>query len=111
MLVAELVQNLGLTVVTGEAFLENKIKSGFVGDLLSVVMGKAEEGCAWITVQSHVNIVAVAVLINAACIIVSEDFTVDQDAITKANEEEVVILTSPLSSFALAKLMTEQGIA
>lgn len=110
MKVCEIVETLDLEVVAGKGQLDNEITSGFVGDLLSVVMGKAEAGTAWITIQSHLNIIAVASLVDVACIIVSEGFVVDENAIEKANEEEIVILTSEKSSYQLASLLTKLGV-
>lgn len=108
--VKELVEALDFKVVAGEAALENQINAGFVGDLLSVVMGKAKEGCAWITIQSHFNIVAVATLVDVACIIVTEGFDVEPAAIEKANEEGIPIITTKLSSYEVAKKMVNLGI-
>lgn len=110
MTVKELVEKLNLNVVAGEQNLNNEIKSGFVGDLLSVVMGKAKEDCAWITIQSHINIVAVATLINVACIIVTEGFVVEELAIEKANEEDIPILTTKKSSYEITKKLVKLGV-
>lgn len=110
MIVKELVEKLNLNVVAGENNLGNEIMSGFVGDLLSVVMGKAKEGCAWITIQSHINIVAVATLVNVGCIIVTEGFLVEELAIEKANEEDIPILTTKESSYEIAKKLVKLGI-
>lgn len=108
--VKELADVLSLKVVSGENALENEIKTGFVGDLLSVVMGKAKEGCAWMTIQGHFNIVAVATLVDVACIIVTEGFEVEQGTIEKANEENIPILTTPLASYEMAKKLGNLGI-
>lgn len=110
MKVCEIVETLGLKVVAGNDQLDNEVTSGFVGDLLSVVMGKAQAGSAWITIQSHLNIIAVATLVDVACVIVSEGFVVDDNAIEKANEEDIVILTSEKSSYELASLLTKLGV-
>lgn len=104
-----IVDHLQLEVITGNEWLEREVTQGFVGDLLSVVMGKAEEGCAWVTVQSHINIVAVGALVSAACIIVSEGFAIDEEAITKAIEEEVVLLSSNESSYQICKKLSLLG--
>ncbi|MDF1616337.1 DRTGG domain-containing protein [Petrocella sp. FN5] len=101
---------LNATVVTQSTYENNSVQSGFVGDLLSVVMGKAKEQCAWITIQGHINIIAVGTLINVACIIVTEDFKVDEDAISKANEEGIVIMTTHLSSYESAALLSKNGL-
>lgn len=98
------------TIVTTKTYENRTLTSGFVGDLLSVVMGKAEEDCAWITIQSHMNIVAVGTLVNVGCIIVTEGFAVDEDAIAKANEEDITIITTTLSSYETAAILAKSGL-
>ncbi len=110
MTVGKLAEELGFQVLTGKNNLDTPVENGFVGDLLSVVMGEAKEGCAWVTVQSHLNIIAVALLINAACIIVSEGSTVEPAALKKAEEEGIVVLGTPLSSYAAVAAMVGMGI-
>ena len=46
----------------------------------------------WITVQTHMNIVAVAVLTEIACIIIPEGIQVEEEVLNKAENEGVVIL-------------------
>ena len=48
---------------------EIEIEGVYIGDLLSIVMSKAKKNYAWITIQTHINIVAVAELLELACII------------------------------------------
>ena len=74
----------------------------YIGDLLSVVMSNAEENSIWITIQTHLNIVAVADLIDIAGIIVVEDMEVDKDTVEKANELEIPILTTDKSAYEAA---------
>lgn len=97
--------------VVTEYFDGNKeATAGFVGDLLSVVMGKAKEDCAWVTIQGHINIVAVATLVDCACIIVAEGYGVDKDAITKANIEEIPIISTKLSSYEAVAILATNGL-
>lgn len=101
MKVNDIIEPLELKIITGESLLDRQVKDGCVGDLLSVVMGKAPEDSVWITVQSHINIIAVASLVDVSCIIVSEGFSIDEDAINKAIEEDVILLSSKKSSYEL----------
>ncbi len=102
MTVTDIMNQLNLEIVAGKDGLLGEVTGGFVGDLLSVVMGKAKEGNAWITIQSHVNIVAVAILTGSACIIVSEGFAVEQEAIDKATKEQIPIFVTKKSSYEIA---------
>ena len=81
----------------------------YVCDLLSLAMGKVQAGDAWITVQTNINIAAISVLTDAACVVVAEGMPVEDSVIAKANKEEVVILKTDLSAFdaamAIGKLL------
>lgn len=110
MQVKDIIEILEAKIITATEYDNRSISSGFVGDLLSIVMGKAQEDCAWITIQSHMNIVAVATLVNISCIIVSEGFVVDEDTIHKAIEEELIILSSEMSSFEIASRLAKAGL-
>ena len=44
---------------------ELNIEGVYIGDLLSIVMSKAKQNFIWITIQTHINIIAVAELLTA----------------------------------------------
>ena len=81
---------------------EREITDVYIGDLLSWVMGRAKEGDAWITIMNNINIVAVASLTEAACIILAEGIGADEKIIEKADSEGIVILKSDMTAYQLA---------
>lgn len=105
----ELANSLELELVTTKN-KEININSVYIGDLLSVVMSKAKEDYAWITIQTHLNIVAVAELLEIACIIVVEDMEIDKDTINKANELEIPIFKTKQSAYQVACRLCSMGI-
>ena len=80
---------------------EKEIENGYAGDLLSWVMGRLEEGSAWVTIMSNVNIVAVATLSDPSCIILSEGVDPDEGVIERAKTQCVNILKTQKTSFAV----------
>ncbi len=74
----------------------------YVSDLLSDVMANARPGDLWITLQTHVNIVAVASLKNLSAIIITNNRKPDDETIKKAREERIAIFRTPLSTFEIA---------
>lgn len=100
--VEQLAQKLELKQLTAIDQLSGEVSDGCVCDLLSWVMARGEEGMAWITVQTHLNVVAVACLHDFACIIVPEEIEVPQPTIDKANEEGMVIFSSGKTSYKLS---------
>ena len=110
MLVKDLVEKFDLAVAGGKSGLERDVTDGYCGDLLSEVMGNAPAGCAWMTVQGHQNIVAVAVLREMSAIVLTGGQKPDEETIQKADQEGIPILESPDSSFRLAGQLFEAGV-
>ena len=79
-------------------------------DLLSWVMARGSEGTAWVTVQNHSNIVAVASLLEFSCIIIPENISVEKDVLDKAHDEDVAIVTTALDSYDVFKYFYEKGL-
>jgi predicted transcriptional regulator len=99
-----------LDAATGETGLDREVRGGYCGDLLSDVMANAMEGQVWLTIQSHQNIVAVAVLREIAAIILVNGRLPDEDTKSKAKEEGLPILLSSSTSYQLAGQLYGAGI-
>lgn len=97
------------TVIAGVDQLDREISGVYICDLLSWVMSHANKGDAWITVMSHANVVAVASLLDLGCIIVPEDIKMDEDAIKKANEEGIPLLSTSMNSYEIAVALNKMG--
>jgi predicted transcriptional regulator len=95
----DLVKELPLEVKTCKECLQKDITGAYVSDLLSDVMANSRDGNVWITLQTHMNIVAVAGLKNLAGIIIVGGRRVEDDIIKKAEEEKVAIMTTPMPAF------------
>ncbi len=108
--VKELAERFRLQVAAGQNQLDRQIQGGYCGDLLSDVMANAPNGCIWLTVQTHQNIVAVAVLHEMAAVILTGGHEPDQETIDKANEEGIPILVWSESAFELAGKIHTAGI-
>lgn len=102
MLVKDLKSALSLTSLTTGGD-EKEVKGCYCGDLLSWVMSKAAEGDCWLTVMGNINAVAVAVLTDCACIVLTENAPLDNDAKTRAELEDVSILTTEKNAYEVAR--------
>lgn len=98
MTIADLVNKLGLEVITGND-LSTETDGVYIGDLLSHVMSRAQQGNIWLTVQTNVNIVAVASLCDVACIVLPEGIKPDSAALQKAEAEGVIMLSYAGTAF------------
>lgn len=110
MKVKELLSMEGFSCLNPEVGIENEIKSGYVGDLLSWVMANAKDGCAWVTIQTHVNIVAVATLLEMACIIIPEGAEIENTALERAILEDVPILTTKMNAYEVCRVLAKAGV-
>ena len=107
MKITDIITKLDLKVISGANGLSNEITDGYVSDLLSDVMGNAKEGQAWITLQTHQNIIAVAALKDLPAIIIVKGYLPDADTIEKSNAENIPVLSSELDTFTLAGRLFE----
>lgn len=105
MKVCELAEKLKLSVLVSGG--DSEISGCYIGDLLSLVMSRAQEGEVWLTVQTNVNIIAVAVLTEIACIIVTEGMDVPEETLRKAEEQGIPLFQSTRTSYELACALSE----
>lgn len=101
MTVQALADTLGLTIFhLSEP--DRPVSGGYCGDLLSWVMGKAQENDAWLTIMSNVNVAAVAALCDVSCVILTEDVRPDADLLKKAAAQGINLLGTPKSTLDAA---------
>ena len=110
MTVKELIELTGATDMTPEADKNTEVTCGYTCDLLSWVMAHGKAGMAWITVQTHMNVIAVASLMEMAAVIIPEDIEMEGPTLEKAREEGITVLQSGQTAFELCALMAEAGL-
>ena len=110
MTLREINAKLNLFVCCGEEKLNQEVTGGYAGDLLSDVMANSKAGNLWITMQVHVNTVAVALLKELSAIVMVQGREPAEDTLKKAREENIVILTSRQSTFEVVGRLYELGI-
>jgi len=110
MTVREFAEKLKMKIYTGEAGLDREVSGVYICDLLSWVMSHAAKGDAWITVLTHLNTVAVALLAEVSCIVVPEGIPLEEATVKKAEQEGVAILGSGLDAYGISCLACELGI-
>lgn len=101
MTVGEVVSRLGLKVIAGHKGLERQVVSGYAADLLSDVIAHAPQGCLWLTLQTHENVVAVALLIDAAGIVITGGRQAEEATCQRAEKEGIPLLGSMENTFTL----------
>ena len=97
----ELANKLDLEIVYDNGN-DREIKSCYIGDLLSWVMGKANADSVWVTIMSNVNVAAVATLTDISMVIFAESVEPDEELEIKFTKTDSLFCKSPLSAFDLA---------
>lgn len=107
----KIIDQLDLTVLTEPRdFAKITPTGGYSSDLLSCVMAGAKKGHLWITLQAHLNIVAVAALNELTAIIITENAQPDAASIAKANQQDVILLATSRSTYDVNGQLWEIGI-
>ncbi len=102
MTVRQLVEEMGLSVYSGKTDLDKNITGAYVSDLLSDVMGHAREGEVWVTLQSHLNVVAIASLKELAAIVLVKGIEPGREVLEKASAEGIPVLGTTGQTFETA---------
>ena len=102
MTVKEIADRLKLKAVCADENTDRIVTGCYIGDLLSLVMSKAQSGDAWITIQGNINVPAVASLTDSAMVIIAENMQLDNAALTRAKQEGIPVYASEKSAFSLA---------
>ena len=110
MTLQEVIDELELKLLTNKTALDQEISPvGYASDLLSCVMAGASPQGVWVTLQSHLNIVAVASVKELRAVIITEGAAPDKDTIARANEEGIALLSTERNTFHVAGKLWELG--
>jgi len=94
------------TCVQGE-YSNIEITAGYTSDLLSDVMGNADEGAVLITIQAHKNTIAVCSLAGVAAIIICNNREVPDDMLEAAANEGIAIFQTAENQFDTSALIAQ----
>lgn len=106
-----IIDQLQFKILTGPRnFTEITPRGGYASDLLSCVMAGAKPNNLWVTLQAHLNIVAVAAMLDVAAVIITENAQPDVATINKANEQNVILLSTPKASYEICGLLWDMNL-
>ncbi len=112
----ELAQALDLSVLTpgdfdaGSTAAGVEITKGYASDLLSDVLANAPAGGILVTLQVHLNVIAVAGHAGLSAVIFSSGRLPEDEVMAKAAEEGIVLLGSQADTFELVGRLYQLGI-
>ena len=88
-----------------------EVSSVVAGDLLSFIMGSDSDGAAWVTIQTHLNVAAVAVLKDIPLIIIASGREPAADLTERCNEENITVVTAEGSIYDVCISLGKLGLA
>ena len=106
----EIIRGFGLTVHTPPADGGIAVKYGYAADLLSDVIANAGRDSVWVTIQVHVNIIAVAALKEVAAILIASNHKLADETIAIAKDKGVCVLGTGMSTFETCGRLYAEGI-
>ncbi len=110
MTIKELAELIQAEDLTPDAAAERAVTCGYACDLLSWVMAHGKPGMAWITVQTHMNVIAVASLSEMAAVIIPEKIAAEAPTLEKAKEEGIHVLSSALNAYEICAALAAAGL-
>jgi len=87
-----------------------EVTQGYASDLLSDVLAHAPAGGVLVTLQVHLNVIAVASHAGLRAVIFSCDRIPDDDIVEKAAEEGLSLYASPADTFEIVGRLYELGL-
>ena len=96
----EIATRLGGSIVVDN--IGGEITAAYTSDLLSDVMGHCGEESVLITIQNHLNAIAVCTLAGIEGIVLCHDRMPPDDMVEAAKREGIGIMTTPLSQFEVS---------
>ncbi len=112
MKLADIANELGLIELTPDVSgnREAEIGRGYASDLLSDVLAHAPEGGVLITLQVHLNVIAVASHAELAAVIFAGGRAPEDDVLAKATAEGLSLYSSPADTFDIAGRLYTLGV-
>lgn len=106
----ELARELNLRELTPGVVHTEEVTGGYASDLLSDVLAHAPTGGILITLQVHLNVIAVASHAGLQAVIFSSDRVPEQNVIDRAAGEDLCLYSSSADTFELAGRLYEMGL-
>ena len=112
MKLSDIVEKLDLKSLTPGIDLKDStdLSKGHASDLLSDVLANAPSGSVLVTIQVHMNVIAVALHANVAAVIFASGLTPDEAVREKATAEGLPLYSSKESTFDIVGRLYALGL-
>ena len=111
MTIKEMIELIEAENMTPETDVDAEVSCGYTCDLLSWVMAHGAAGMAWVTVQTHMNVIAVASLMEMAAVIIPEGIQMEQPSLDKAKDEGITVVQTKLTAYEICARLAAAGLS
>lgn len=106
----DVLKNPNFTLINAQGNVMNEVSGMFACDLLSHVIANADDGNVLITILNNINVLGVASLRDLSAVIFTHGIQVNQGIIDKANNLEIPLLSTKLSTANVVVLLSKLGV-
>ena len=106
---SEIQQDLSLVCLASPA-VDCEVETGFASDVLSDVLARAPKGCVLVTMQTNINVVAVASYAGIAGVIVTSGHRPAAEILARAAEEGIGVYCTPADTFDVVGRLALMGL-
>ena len=110
MTLAQIQHALGLGCLTPGLGLDREVTAAHASDLLSDALANAPAGGMLLTIQVHLNVVAVALHAQQAAVVFTWGMQPDEAVVRKAVEEGLPLFAAAASTFEVAGQLYALGV-
>jgi predicted transcriptional regulator len=89
---------------------EADLSGCYISDLLSDVLAHAQNGMLWLTIQTHRNVVSCAATKDIEAVLITCGRKPEPEVIAEAAENDIILLSTPLSTYEAAGRLWEAGM-
>ena len=97
--VSEIIEAMGLSVLTEVFQPDAVISKGYAGDMLSHVMAHLQNNECWFTILNSMNVIAVASLNECPLVILTENVVLQDAVLEKAKDEEICVCSTEMDTY------------
>ena len=110
MIVKELVEIVGGSVLTPRVALDREVKGGCGADLMSDVLASVKSEAVLLTGLCNIQVVRTAQIADLCAIVFVRGKIPQPDIIALAAQENIPLITSPFGTFELCGRLYEAGL-
>lgn len=112
MTAAELISAFDLRVCSDvpEAKLLDPVSGVIACDMMSEVLARGDAAMLWVTVQTHLNVVALARFLDLSMVLVPYGLPVPEETAGRASTEGVLVCRTEMSAYELCGKLYALGV-